>query len=79
MAGRRGHLDEGPSAEDLERFGGETIRCRRCGAEVYDEAEWCHRCGEVFGEGERRLPRWAVVAGIVALAAFLLAFGLRLI
>jgi ribosomal protein L37E len=79
MAGRRGNLDEGPSAEDLERFGGETIRCRRCGTEVYDEAEWCHRCGEVLGEDARRLPRWAWVAGIVALAAFLLAFGLRLI
>jgi hypothetical protein len=78
MGGRRGHIDEGPSDEDLERFGDETVRCRHCGAEVYDEAEWCHRCGGALGVEERKLPLWAWVTGVLLLGAFVVVFGLRL-
>lgn len=40
---------DGPSARDLERFGGETVECPNCKAEVWDQAESCHRCGEWLG------------------------------
>lgn len=74
-------LDEGPSDADLDRFGGETTRCPHCGAEVYDEAEWCHKCGAVMEkEEEARKPTVfvAVVVGVVvAVMAFLLIGMLR--
>ncbi|MEL6330226.1 MAG: hypothetical protein AAFR38_11240 [Planctomycetota bacterium] len=65
---------EGPSEADLERFGGETKRCPECGAEVYDQAAACHRCGYAF-EGETatgnacdpRRPKIATAAIVVLL------------
>jgi len=36
---------EGPSADDIDRFGSETRLCPECGAEVWDEASICPRCG----------------------------------
>ena len=39
--------DEGPSLEDLRRFGSEadtTAYCPECGAEVYDDADACPKC-----------------------------------
>ena len=44
-----GDLDPaGPSAEDLDRFGGDTVACPRCAYEVYDEATVCPRGVESF-------------------------------
>lgn len=68
--------DEDPSPEDVEKFSRETVPCPDCGAEIYDEAEWCHKCGRVLGEAKdtKGLPLWAVwtalgvVVGLVALA-----------
>ena len=46
--------DEGPSLEDLRRFGGDTAYCPKCGEEIWDQAEFCPRCrtylaGDVSG------------------------------
>jgi hypothetical protein len=35
---------EGPSRDDLARFGGDTIPCPHCGREVHAEAAACPRC-----------------------------------
>jgi predicted nucleic acid-binding Zn ribbon protein len=68
--------DEGPSESDLDRYGGETTRCPHCGAEVYDEAEWCHKCGAVMEkEAHARRPTVyvAIVVGVlIAIMAFTL-------
>jgi hypothetical protein len=55
-------FDEGPSPEDIERFGAETINCSSCGKEVYDEASICPACLEPLTSGKRshRLSRWIV-------------------
>jgi len=57
---------EGPSAADLERFGGETITCPVCGVETYDQAELCHNCGAAQGlsTGPNR-TLWTVLVGVV--------------
>ncbi|MBM4109155.1 MAG: hypothetical protein FJ255_10165 [Phycisphaerae bacterium] len=70
-------IDEDPSPEDVQKFGGETVRCPACGAEVYDQAEWCHKCGAVLSESAGRTPRWVWVTGLAVIAA-LVVFGLRL-
>ena len=38
-------FDEGPSAEDIARFGGESQTCEECGAGIYDGVSMCPRCG----------------------------------
>lgn len=79
--------DENPSPEDVERFGSETVPCRGCGADIYDEAEWCHKCGRAQrasgddddGEGgkDAGIPPWAMVtAGLLVAAVLIVAFGL---
>lgn len=73
----RGDRDDGPSDEDLERFGGETALCPRCGAEVWDEAPQCPECGEwIGGATTRHSPtqswwsqRWIVVMIVVLIVA----------
>jgi hypothetical protein len=79
--------DEDPSPEDVERFGSETVPCRGCGTEIYDEAEWCHNCGRAQsaagdaddGEGgpDAGIPPWAMLtAGLLVAAILIVVFGL---
>ena len=79
--------DENPSEEDIARFGSETVPCAGCGAEIYDEAEWCHKCGRAQraagdaddGEGgaARGVPVWVMVtAGVVVGGVLIAAMGL---
>lgn len=71
-------VDEGPSAADLDRFGGDTGYCPACGAEVYDQAEFCPECGEHLGGAVKSRPpmedwfrqRW------IALVVVLVVLGL---
>jgi uncharacterized paraquat-inducible protein A len=56
---------EGPSAADLDRFGDELIPCPACKAQIYDQSEFCPRCGHVLEAPARTLPLWAV--GLVVL------------
>lgn len=45
--------DEGPSQEDIERFGDETpkadARCPDCGTAVWSEADICPKCYAFLG------------------------------
>lgn len=64
---------EGPSAEDLDRFGDEMVRCPHCGKAIYDQAELCPHCGMAIERPPGRVPAWAV-ALVVLLVALLLYF-----
>jgi hypothetical protein len=73
-------IDEGPSPEDLERFGAETAHCPHCGAEIWDQAEACPECHEyLVGGPSSRAPlhewwrqRWIILVVIAAIVALLL-------
>ncbi|NNF43953.1 MAG: hypothetical protein HKO59_12940 [Phycisphaerales bacterium] len=77
-------IDEGPSSEDLERFGGDTVTCRSCGAEIWHDAPVCPECGAVDGVGPERASfdqrQRAIIAVVLAvlLAGLIGFFGLRL-
>ncbi len=62
---------EGPSRADLERFGDEFRACPECGADVYDQAEICPRCGYAF-EHRSTAPVWVLVVAIFVLITFVL-------
>ncbi len=72
MAGGYGDDPEGPSSEDLERFGDEFRTCPECGSLVYDQAEVCQACGHVFGGDERGVPMWAIVVTAMLLLVLVL-------
>ncbi len=68
--------DEGPSDDDLDEFGDDagltTAPCPHCGAEMYDDTEWCPSCDQYTTRGTREWagrPLWWVllaIAGVVA-------------
>lgn len=65
--------DEGPSADDLERFGGVTHTCPNCGKEVFDDAETCYHCGEaMMARRSGGPPLWVAVTSVVLLVAFMI-------
>ncbi len=47
-------INEGPSDQDIERFSEETGHCPNCGAEVWDQAEFCPDCGDQIGSNISR-------------------------
>ena len=62
--GRQSHdFDEGPTPDDLERFGGVTRPCPSCGKDVYDDAMMCAHCGASMEED--RLSRGGKGKGIM--------------
>lgn len=70
--------DEGPSAEDIERFSDETGYCPSCGAEVWDGAPACPSCGEMLDRVLTRPPavhafetRWRRAIIVLVLLGFL--------
>ena len=71
---------EGPSAADLDRFGGETHTCPDCRAEVYDGASICPHCGGFLDDatlGAGRAKRALFTVGLIlAGVAFVLVFVL---
>jgi hypothetical protein len=64
-------LDEGPSEEDLERFGGATQHCPQCRTELHDDVEVCWKCGHALMRGEGAGPKWAIWVGVAVVAAIL--------
>ncbi len=67
-------VDEGPSEDDLRQFGGETRPCPACREDIYDDSEWCPKCGHVMGESETKVS-WGVVAITAVVVVVLLLFG----
>lgn len=66
--------DEGPSAEDLERFGDVTQKCPNCGTEIFDDVAVCWKCGESIMATREVNPAWriwvAVIVGLLIVAMF---------
>lgn len=66
--------DDGPSAEDLERFGGETRTCPECKKEVFDDTEICYHCGHAFMRTAAGTPgkskTWVIVTVVVLVLLF---------
>lgn len=62
---------EGVCCSDLERFGGDGIRCPECGADVYHDAVLCQECGHAMtDESLSKRPKWMpIAAGAAVLAA----------
>lgn len=67
---------EGPSAEDIERFGDEWRRCPRCSREIYDQAEICPYCGHALGAEPPRVPIRYILIVMAVLIVFILVFAL---
>ena len=75
-------IDEGPSPEDIERFGRgeETGYCPACGAEIWDLVDFCPKCHESLPGGAARRPpleehfrrKWIVLVVILMAIAMLL-------
>jgi predicted nucleic acid-binding Zn ribbon protein len=64
---------DAPQQADLDRFGDELDTCPKCRAKIYDDAEWCHKCGHVLGESqEHKVKPWVLITGMVLLASILL-------
>ncbi|MEE3001625.1 MAG: zinc ribbon domain-containing protein [Planctomycetota bacterium] len=73
--------DEGPSPDDIDRFGGDDQEayCPRCGAVVWDDAEFCPSCGDqISGRTSSKPPvvremqrRWMILVAIFVLISFL--------
>lgn len=66
-------LDENPSAADIERFSDVTRRCPECKKDVFDDSAVCYHCGHAFErttQGSAVLPKWALIAAGVLIAAF---------
>ncbi len=73
--------DEGPSPDDIDRFGGDDQEayCPRCGAVVWDDAEFCPSCGDQIGGRTTSKPpvvreiqrRWMILVAIFVLISFL--------
>jgi len=78
LARREPTVDGGPSADDLEKFGGVTRRCPSCGKDVFDDATTCYHCGaDMDVPREARLPKTWVVVTVLAVIAALVLFLIR--
>lgn len=71
---------EGPSADDIDRFGSDTRLCPECSAEVWDEASICPDCGCAFDDAisnPRSARNLILTAGLIlGGVAFVLVFVL---
>lgn len=63
---------EGPSEDDLERFGDEFITCPHCGAKIYDQAEVCPNCLMAVHIRPKSKAVWVTIGAIALVAIFLI-------
>jgi uncharacterized protein (DUF983 family) len=73
-------LDEGPSPDDIERFGDVTVTCPECGTAMFDDVAICWKCGHAVGVNARREggpPVWVVGAALLVILAFVMFYVLR--
>jgi predicted amidophosphoribosyltransferase len=77
-------IDEGPSSEDIDRFGGDVGYCTECGEEMSDLATHCPRCRAYLPRGPGSRPpvaswfqrRWVLLVVIAILLAFFIVYVL---
>jgi len=74
--------EEDPAAEDQEVEEDETATedCPYCGAEVYEAAGRCPKCGRYISEEDLPAPRpkrWLVVAVVATIIVILVAWVLK--
>lgn len=70
-------LDEGPSAEDIERFGDVTQRCPNCDTELFDDVAVCWNCGHALSDSRSSGPsRWTIVVVVLVVVAILIVWVL---
>jgi hypothetical protein len=67
---------QGPSREDMERFGDEFVTCPECKSLVYDQAEVCQACGRALHGEAKGPPLWALGVGAALLAAMVVGYVL---
>lgn len=77
----RHHADDEDDADDSGEYGAydddgdddaETVPCPHCGADVYEDAEQCPRCGKYLSAEDRPPSRprgWVGVVMVLALLA----------
>ena len=68
---------EGPSEEDVARFGDVTVKCPECGTELFDDVAVCWKCGRALGAGtkdESKTPVWFIAAAVLVVVAFVVAY-----
>lgn len=71
---------EGPSEDDLCRFGSDVQRCGSCDAEMYASATICPACGHAQQQtGAPGTKRWLVVVAMITFVALLAWIGIPLI
>jgi hypothetical protein len=86
---RRADPDEGPSDDDLDRFGEDSpvadARCPDCGAAVWSEADVCPRCYAFLG-GDAHRParglfarRWRTLVVVAMILAMLALAGIPVV
>jgi uncharacterized protein (DUF983 family) len=66
---------EGVCEADVERFGGDGIRCPECGADVFHDAVLCQECGHAMTEESiaRKPPQWVLFVAGAAVIGIVLA------
>lgn len=70
---RADEFDEGPTQADLERFDSATRACPACGAELYDDADVCWKCGHAGDPPARASRTLLIVVGVTVLVVGLAA------
>jgi len=68
-------IDEGPSEEDVARFGDVTRSCPACGTVLMDDVGVCWKCGHDLDAPRPNDPsaRWKMFIIVILILAF---FGL---
>ena len=77
-------IDEGPSLDDMNRFGGDTGYCPECGEEIWDQAEVCPKCRAYLAGGLSSQPppardiqnKFVLIVTLIILLAFVLIYVL---
>lgn len=73
---------EGPSEDDIQRFGADFVTCPNCSSDVYDQAAVCPTCGMHLGDTasitdkKRMSPALIAVIAVLVMAAFALVYVL---
>ena len=72
-------VDDDPQPEDIARFGGDTSQCPKCKSHIYDDAEWCHKCGTVLGgsDAPSTMKLWHIVTVVLLVLAAVILWNFR--